>query len=66
MLFDGFTRDGTCGVMQRMGPCDELGFNGWDRAGFHGVMVLMVVVVDLREDQCGDTYECQDRLCTCK
>ena len=63
MLFDGFTRDGTGGVIQGVGPCDELGFNGWDRAGFHGVMV---VVVDLREDQCGETDGGQDRLCACK
>ena len=63
MLFDGFTRDGTGGVIQGVGPCDELGFNGWDRAGIHGVMV---VVVDLRKDQCGDTYGCQNCLCVCE
>ena len=66
MLLDGFTRDGAGGIIQGVSPCDELGFNGWDRAAFHGVIVLMVVVLDLCEDQCGETDGCQDRLCACK
>ena len=64
ILFDCFARNGACGIMQWMGPCDEFGLDGWDRADFHGGILLMVMVVNLCEDQCGDADRCQERLCS--
>ena len=66
ILFGDFAGYGPCGVMQRLGPCDELGIDGWDRAGFHGGITLMVMVVKLREDQCGYADGRQDQLCVLK
>ena len=53
MGFAGFARNCASAVIHRVGPCDELGLNRWDRAGFHGGMVIMVGgLVDLHKNPC--------------